>query len=199
MLHLLHIVFSLIESILKKSDIGPQDCSIRSSEAYSLLSRYNCSQIKHTENNGREMERVRDQFDGSQDSLLRIDSTESLDETDMSRPFYGPAVIRRTSSLDGLSKPWRTNGLVDAKRKKSSFSIAVSCNRTYNYNISMCVTEGLVFPSLKSCLEIIFSACCGPFTRRNREVGGREQQFCARVKIHRSSHVHDRRYNKKTK
>ncbi len=63
---------------------------------------------------------------GSQNSLLRIDSTESLDDTDMRRPTYSPAVIRRTVSMDGLNRSWRHDSEDDVRSKKSSVSIAVS-------------------------------------------------------------------------
>lgn len=70
------------------------------------------------------MTTVVNKYSGSKSSLLRIDSTESLDDTDLRQPTYSTAAIRRTLSMDGLGRSWRHDS--DATNKKLSVSIAVS-------------------------------------------------------------------------
>ena len=65
-------------------------------------------------------------YSGSRDSLPRIASTESLDDNDLRRQTYSPAVIRRTVSFDGLNRSWRHGSGEDLRSKKTFVSISVS-------------------------------------------------------------------------
>ena len=89
-------------------------------------SRHNYSRFKQAGDHGGYKGTGGGKHSGSQNSLLRIDSTESLDETDMRRTTHSPAMIRRTVSMDGLNRPWRHDSEEDLRSKKSSVSIAVS-------------------------------------------------------------------------
>ena len=100
--------------------------SVQSDRSQASSSRHNYSKFKQAGDHVGHKTTSGGKRAGSQSSLLRIDSTESLDETDMRRPTYSPAVIRRTVSMDGLNRPWRHESEEDLRSKKSSVSIAVS-------------------------------------------------------------------------
>ena len=121
--------FSFLQSSLEH-----QNRSVQSDHDQVSLSRHNYSKFKQAGDHLGYKAASGGKHTGSRSSLLRIDSTESLDETDMRRPTYSPAVIRRTVSMDGLNRPWRHESNEDVRSKKSSVSIAVSPFYSFIFN-----------------------------------------------------------------
>ena len=58
--------------------------------------------------------------------LERFDSTESLNDGELRRRTWSPAVLRKAVSVDGLNSSWRSVSEEDLRSRKSSQSIAVS-------------------------------------------------------------------------
>ncbi|XP_028412831.1 uncharacterized protein LOC114535726 isoform X1 [Dendronephthya gigantea] len=89
----------------------------------STPSRHNYSRFKQANDHVAFKDAAGSKLSSSRDSLPRIASTESLDDNDLRRQTYSPAVIRRTVSFDGLNRSWRHGSEEDIRSKKAFVSI----------------------------------------------------------------------------